>query len=160
MWIGRGFDTDGDGDNDIFVAQQITPEQQKATAQAMGVIIVVVLICAGLFGAAYAILNAVEWGTKWWSSNSAVVASWAAHLAIWSLLGLGVVLAVGTMCAVFMDKQRRSTTTRAESNDSVSVGSKKPSKKGATKPCRMCGVPVTESHVNCPKCKVSCPFPS
>lgn len=160
MWIGRGFDTDGDGDSDFLVVHQITPEQQKANAKAAAGCMGVALVCAVLFGVMYVTLDAMDWGVRWWSSNSAKVASWAAFLATWCFIGVVLIAVAVTMFSVLVHKQQRSITPDAKQATTVFAGKSAGAKPSPTKPCRKCALPVIESYLFCPRCKIESPYPS
>jgi len=151
MWVGRGFDTNGDGDNDIFFAQQITPEQQRANAAIVGFLLLVALAVAGCIGLCLAIDSVIAWLSAWWQVNATAVISWAGYIAFGSVATLVVALALGVLF-VGVAEQAASVPTLAP------PGPRSP--QGPSKPCPRCGADVVESHLTCPSCRLQCPYSS
>ena len=81
MFIGRGFDTDGDGNNDLFVGQKLNGEQQRAFGCAMffglGIALFAVLMSSAASNEGIGV-----WEWMWKSSGGVVVAAIAFFICV------------------------------------------------------------------------------
>ena len=92
MWVGRGFDTDDDGDNDVFIASKLSPKEAGLMVVGiLGVLLVLAVTCG--------IVVVMEWFGKA-QNQQAVVAgastlwSWVVTVSFYGFFGLLALLAV------------------------------------------------------------------
>lgn len=157
MWVGGGFDTDGDGDKDVFFVQKLTPAQQKANAEAMGCVLGIGLLVAAVVGAYFAVEAALIWWSNWWQANSATVISWTGQIAFWGIATLIVTVALGVLFIGISEQRSQVSALSAVATAGPIAQSAKP-RRGPSKPCPRCGTAVVESYLACPSCKLPCPY--
>jgi hypothetical protein len=92
VFIGRGFDPDGDGDTDFFIGQQLTPEQSKQAGCGMLAVLAFTMIVVGVIIAADSDgVSALDWLLNPWKNVYSSVAGVIGYIV--GFVGLTLVLA-------------------------------------------------------------------
>jgi hypothetical protein len=148
MWIGRGFDVDGDGENDVVVVQHLSRADQRAIGKALGVIILTVIAVGGLGAIAYGICLTADWV----QTNAAILKA----MLFWGAISAAILFALLLMSVGIL--LRPTPANRAEPSH---IGSHSTAaRRSQRKPCRKCGHLVTDAFLRCPACTATCPYPS
>jgi hypothetical protein len=98
MWVGRGFDSDGDGDNDFFMATQVQPLSPKQ-AGAIGAVVVGLVVLGAI---ALGLALVIEWfgnaqNQHALATGAAAVWSLVIKICFWGFLGLAMVTGIAVM---------------------------------------------------------------
>ena len=107
MWIGRGFDTNSDGDNDVFIGRQLPPVSDKEFLQGCRTALLFWgIVIAGI--ALYLFSRRLEQDPKLISNAAAPVVesassaawwiwSWVKAIVFWGFIGAVFASAVGVL---------------------------------------------------------------
>lgn len=152
MWIGRGFDVDGDGENDVVVVQHLSRADQRALGKALGVIILTVIVVGGLGAILYGICLWVLFTADWVQTNAAVLKA----ILFWGAISAAILFALLLMIVGIL--LRPTPARQAEPIGLVSQSDA--ARQSRCKPCRKCGHLVADSFLRCPACSAEFPYPS
>lgn len=152
MWIGRGFDVDGDGENDVVVVQHLSRADQRALGKALGVIILTVIAVGGLGAILYGICLWVLFTADWVQTNAAVLKA----ILFWGAISAAILFALLLMIVGIL--LRPTPARQAEPIGLVSQFDA--ARQSRCKPCRKCGHPVADNFLRCPACSAEFPYPS
>jgi len=104
MWMGRGFDTDGDGENDLFIASQLSKKDSQAVGVGM-------LLTGFVLAVAFGVVLVLEWFGK--GSNQQALAagastlwSWVVTVSFYGFYGLLITFAAALMILVILSKKQ------------------------------------------------------
>jgi len=152
MWIGRGFDVDGDGENDVFVVQQLSRADQRAIGKALGVVILTVIVVGGLGAIAYGFFQGVVFTASWVQTNATLLKA----ILFWGAISAAILFALFLMIVGIL--LRPTPARRAEP---IGLGSQSDAaRQSRCKPCRKCGHLVADTFLRCPACAAAFPYPS
>jgi len=152
MWIGRGFDVDGDGENDVVVVQHLSRADQQALGKALGVIILTVIVVGGLGAILYGICLWVLFAADWVQTNAAVLKA----ILFWGAISAAILFALLLMIVGIL---LRPTPARQAEPIGL-VRQSDAARQSRCKPCRKCGHLVADNFLRCPACSAEFPYPS
>jgi hypothetical protein len=99
MWVGRGFDTDGDGDNDFMMWQKLPPVSAADMGKAIALIVTACTVLAVGFALVVGVQAVISWfSANWW---------WFLTMVFYAGFGLVCLLALGVLALGIASQSRR-----------------------------------------------------
>jgi len=146
MFLGKGFDTDGDGDNDFYVVGKVNPSDVQAAVQVILAVVALLGVAWAVMALCYGVLEVWRW----------IIANWTTIVSVLlaSVLGLVAIAAIALIVAGHSYETRQRNSLIAQSGD------KKPKAlmPGRTAPCRKCKSVIPLGCLRCPDCKHQWPL--
>lgn len=87
MWLGRGFDTDNDGENDFVMWTQVAPVSGADMGKAIALVVTACLVIGVIFGLVVGGMAAVSWFSHNWA--------WFWSMVGWAIYGLVFLVTIG-----------------------------------------------------------------